>query len=796
MKISLSWVLDHIQLSAAQRAKNIDAEDIAAKFNATTAEVEHVEKITYDIDTFSLVCVTEVDVIAGTIKAEHGVRPSFLQKKSVSLPFRADAQVGSFFLLKYEHKKYRFATLLDLHSSKDGQLPALWCTQEEFEGGWHRYFEQDHILILDNKSLTHRPDMWGHRGFAREIAALLGAPLKPDDHIFSSKPILHFTAHAPAGSGNAVSFDIKNTEICKRFAGISISFDAARASHLSMVIKLAKVDAKPIDFVVDTTNFVMFDIGQPMHAFDSAAIEGHTLLVRSARPGERLTLLDGQEILLTQDDCVVADQHKPLALAGIMGGLSSAVSMYTKELFVESANFDATAIRLTAARFKKRTEASLRFEKSLDPNQNTLAIARFLKLIDDFGVAHKAAEVIASAGPLVQERVITVTHEFIESRLGSPISHERVRQILYALGFGICIDDRNGTVLYTVTVPTSRALKDVVVAEDIFEEIARFVGYENIPLCLPTRLMKPIDTHYIMTVRALKKQCAFGMKMREGNNCALYDEDWLRELGVTVPDELLTLQNPVSEQWRRLVSSLLPHLLKNVAQNHEGSEKIGFFELAKTWDPVQPKGVSSKGEPPMERLTLAGVFYAYKKSLDFYAAKAEVQTIFDLIGMPVEWRKPSGLVPVWFNSHQTAELVHAEQLIGYAGMLSPYLVEHVAEGQGFMFELNANALLQYRPEGKTFEPLAKYQSVSLDISMKVPFAVTVAVLEAAIVKADYRIREVILIDFFEKPEWINVRGVTLRYGMVDEDKTMTKDEIEAVAQSVKDAVIELGVEIR
>jgi Phenylalanyl-tRNA synthetase beta subunit len=784
MKVSLSWVFEHIK-NAPSSLENFAIDDLVTRLSAITAEVEGVQKITYNFDDFILARVTSMH--DDTVIMESG-EGGFWGKK-ITLPARAaaagkDMYVGSFYLVKKDQEGYRYATTLDLHSEKEGSLPAIYCTDAQFAGAWKQELNTvDYILTFDNKSLTHRPDLWGFSGFAREIAAILGMQLIPEEELFANTPILHYTEVSVPASGNSITLEIADPSYCKRLAAIEITSIEPRPSDLAMALRLARIDARPIDFIVDCTNYVMYDIGQPMHAFDAAKMSGKKLIARRAHENEKLTLLDREAIILTEQDGIVADNEKPLALAGIMGGIGSSVSVTTRALVVESANFDATVIRLSAARHKRRTEASARFEKSLDPHQNTQAIARFLKVLERSEVSFTAAAAIISVGPLSPEKNVTITHAFITQRIGVAVTPERVVDILTKLGFGIRVQGTGQDVSYFIIIPTFRATKDVTIKEDILEEVARYIGYNAIPLQMPTRQIHQIDTHAVQATRTLKDICAYGLGMHEVSNYAVYDEAWLSELGFT-PGATITIKNPVSENWQRMATSLVPHVLKNVAQNISKESQLRFFELNKIWP------------NKTEQLSCAAVWFAYKSEIDFYAAKADVQKICAALEVPVLWRKPQGVLAPWFNVHQTAELICDGRVIGVAGKLSPVLIANVAQGDGFAVEFDADWLLQYRSAQKVFMPLPKYQTVTQDISMLVPLGIAVDQIEAAIVQADVRIIDVALRDFFEKEEWGAQRAITFRYVVADEFKTLTKEEIDDVWTQVGAAVTLLGAQVR
>lgn len=773
MKLSLAWIFSHIAKKhrpAALTQEFVDS--VMTRLGSSTTEIDSVVRIEIDIEQFACAKLNGVrdgqDILVGVDS-----------KKEFAVPTRKNGLPRAHYLLVREDKNYRYAALQDLQGEKEGLVP-------EVEGAaWSEQIDLvDYIITIDNKAITHRPDLWGHRGFARELAALFSWDLVPEDELAALLPIRHYALEVQTPYSLAI-----DGKLCKRMAALVIPQVEMRASLPWMAFRLARVDGRPLHAVVDITNYVMFDLGQPMHAFDAAALAGNRLQARHAYAGERLTLLDGETITLTPDDCVIADASRALALAGIMGGKESGVSMATKALVVEAANFDPDAIRKSSQLYKHRTESSARFEKGLDPNQNTFAVARFVRLLTDLQIPYTLDGGIASLGELAVEHKIEIAHVFMVARVGMQLPVDTVVRHLVSLGFGV-VTHAATDVRYTISVPTFRS-RDIVIKEDIVEEIARMVGYNALVQQLPTRLMKPFDMSTVLRMRALKQQCAFGLHMHEVSNYAFYDEEWLVKIGHS-PQRAIAVRNPVSEHWRRMVTSLVPHLLKNLAHNI-AYEQVRLFEVGTTW---QLLADSSRENSVEERKKLALLFYTAKKTFDFYEGKAQLQALFDLLGMLVVWRKPQQPVPDWYLPEMTAELVYNDQPIGYAGMISPHMMRAVAEGEPFVVELDAHALLHAAPLSARYSAVSKYQAVDLDISMLVPFVLTIDDLKEALAQADARIIAVQLRDFFESPAWPDKRAVTLRFTLSDKDKTFTKEEIDAIWSAAVAGVTRLGVQIR
>src|SRR3990167_3662611 len=558
MKLSLSWILDHLQGDWDLNKENVDP--LINKFNKSVAEIDSVQEIKTDLDQFTVVKVKEYGKF---LSLELGMAiDNLAERKVVS---------GQNYLVKKDGQNWRWAKLTDLGSSKEGLVPVI---SEDEVGNWKKNFEStDFIIELDNKSVNHRPDLWGHRGVAREIAQLIGLKLKPIDQ-FLEKPEYQFGENSAEVEG----FKIENKAAgCKRFSGLEIKSVESKPSSIKMATRLARVDTKPIDALVDLTNYVMWDIGQPMHAFDAEKFPSKHIVIRNGQLGEKLTLLDETELKLRPEDIVIADESNAVSLAGIMGGQGTGVSAETKSLILESANFEAAAIRKAAARAKVRTEASSRFEKGLDPNQNVLAIERYLKLLQDLNIPFKASKAI-SIGPEVNEHEIKVEHGFIESRIGVSLKKDFILDALEGLGFKVIFKDDE----YSVVVPTYRGPTSMTIPEDVVEEVARVYGFENIPQRLPNVKPSAEKSSWWKKVRELKRFLAYSANMNEVSNYPFLDEDFLRDLNWH-PTDLISVKNPVSENWKSLAPSLIPHLLKNVYQKLNKADNLSFFEFGRFW---------------------------------------------------------------------------------------------------------------------------------------------------------------------------------------------------------------------
>ena len=773
MKISLNWIFDHIKGDLS----DVDVPALVEKFIKTTAEIEGWRKVEIATDPLTL-----AQVVA--FEDEAVIVHSLERGQKYVLPQRADAIMGSWFMIIDSGAEPRWATSLVFGGIKDMMLPAIHCPENMRNGSWKEALEsKDYIIEIDNKSINSRPDLWGHRGLAREIAAILDLPLRP-----LSDFIIEKESTTDSKDNNSFSIVIKAPDACDRFAALYLSSVGTQPSSIDMMIRLSRLDSRSIDFLVDATNYVMFDLGQPMHAFDADTFPTQELCVAYAKNKEKLALLDGESIELTAQDLVITDGNMPLSLAGIMGGVCTGISTRTRSILLEAAHFDPVVVRRTAARHKKRTESSIRFEKNIDPHQNVDAIKRYLFLLDRAKISYTAGAKIISLGIVPQKKIIMMRHAFIERCLGIIMDPELIVDILTKLEFGVEQSVEDDTILYTVTVPSFRATKDIKIAEDIVEEIGRYVGYDVIPRVMPALPLRPNDLHNTYTIRAIKGFLSYGLEMRELYGYSFFDESFLRELNWQ-PQSSIDIKNPISENYTRLVTTLQPQLLKAIGENSIAQAQLRFYEWGRVWH--------MSDENILEQKSLSGVFFDHS-GIDFYTGKGLLSRMFDALHINVSWKSIEDNVFNWYSCHQAAEIVHEGISIGIAGMVDQAVVNMLspAGGSTFIFEINGDYLLQYRKPLKRFIPLSKYPSVRRDISMMIGISITTDALVEIIKTSDHRIRDVILIDFFSKPEWKDRKAMTFHMDIEDKEKTLTSQEVDTICSHVITQLQGLGATIR
>ena len=336
------------------------------------------------------------------------------------------------------------------------------------------YVNDDIVLEIDNKSLTNRPDLWGHYGIAREMAAIYDLKLK-------ELPKVEIEPNLPK-----YLVEIKEPKKCRRYVGIEIENVSVKESPMWMKALVLNAGMKPINAIVDITNYVMMAVGQPMHAFDRTHVDGKKIIVRNAIENEKLILLDNNTIELTEDDLVICDTNGAIALAGIRGGKKDSILPETTGVLLEIANFTAETIRKTGRRFDEKTDSSIRYEKNIDTERVDLAISMALKLIKEIYPESKIVSV-GEEYPVKTERAkIEVKKEFLDVRLGKVLPIEQIEKILKALGYDV--DYEKGVL--KVIAPVWRSTGDVSLRDDVMGDIARLLGYQS-------------QNHYLLNLKKL-----------------------------------------------------------------------------------------------------------------------------------------------------------------------------------------------------------------------------------------------------------------------------------------------------
>lgn len=425
----------------------------------------------------------------------------------------------------------------------------------------------DWLIEVDNKSLTHRPDLWGHYGMAREVAAITGRPLRdPVD-----------MSGLPAGDA-PVKVAIQDGALCPRYNALVIEDVRVGPSPAWLRWRLESLGLNPINNVVDVTNFVMAELAQPMHAFDAGRIQGDTIFVRRAKAGEEMAALNGEAYTLGESNLVIADAAGPIAIAGVIGGRDSAIQDGTRRIVLESATFQAASVRRTSSQLKLRTDASIRFEKAQDPANTVRGLARAVELLRQVSPGIRVVGGVAEGGgaPAAAEP-IDLPVEWVEKKLGRSLGAERVAGILGALGFGV---SQAGGDRLRVSIPSWRATKDITGKHDLVEEIGRIVGYDAIEPRAPVVAVQPPPSQPGRALLRRLRAMAAAQGFTEVYNYSFVNEDMIAPFGFD-PGSHLRVLNPIAAGQTLLRTSLLPGLVRNLELNARNYASFRLFEIGR-----------------------------------------------------------------------------------------------------------------------------------------------------------------------------------------------------------------------
>src|SRR3984957_6085153 len=548
----------------------------------------------------------------------------------------------------------------------------------------------DWIIEVDNKSLTHRPDLWGHYGMAREVAAITGKKLlDPVRETLTAGPQIKVT--------------IEDYSLCSRYSALVFENVTVQESPLWLQYRLEAIGLNPISNIVDVTNFVMAELAQPMHAFDADKLHDGQIIVRSAHPGEKLAALNGETYELDPSNLVIADPQGAVALAGVIGGAGSAISASTTRIVLESACFNASSIRKTSSKLKLRTDPSMRFEKSQDPVNPVRGLARALELLQEVSPGIRLVGGLADAyQPLKPLEPIQLPLEWLNRKLGCEVPPPEVRKILESLQFEV---DES----FNVTVPSWRATKDISIKEDLVEEIGRMIGYDNIRPVAPLSPARVPPGNPERLFHHKVREMAAAQGFTEVYNYSFITEESAREFGFHPAELVQTDQNI-------LRPSLLPGILKNISDNARHFDFFRLFEIG--------------NEIHQDHETPHFVAVIFSKETQLLELKRLAECL--LPGVTV---KPTAARS--YEHPQRSALVMGvgvgqavSPAIGRLFEFHPKLVEN---GRSAVLDLNLNLL--NLPREVRYQPLRRFPESSFDLSFIVPERTLIADVEAAIPKS-------------------------------------------------------------
>jgi phenylalanyl-tRNA synthetase beta chain len=638
------------------------------------------------------------------------------------------------------------------------------------------------LLNLDDEVLElgltpNRADCLSMIGVAYEVAAILGRDVKlPTIELQESDENVH----------DYISVRVDAPEDNPLYAGRIVKNVKIGPSPLWMQTRLMAAGIRPHNNVVDITNYILLEYGQPLHAFDYDRLGSKEIVVRRAKAGETIVTLDDTKRTLTEDHLVITNGTEPVALAGVMGGANSEVRDDTTTVFIESAYFTSPVIRKASKDHGLRSEASTRFEKGIDPARTKEALDRAAALMAEYAGGEVVGGIVEVNTLKGKEVTVTITLDRINRVLGTMITKDEVATILTNLQFAFTED--NGT--FTITVPSRR--RDISIEEDIIEEVARLYGYDRLPATLPVAEAKPGKLTPYQAKRRQVRRYLEDVGLFQAITYSLTSEEKATMFALETA-EPIRLALPMSEERSVLRQSLLPHLLEVASYNRARQvENVAVYETGAVYL------ANGENELPSEKERLAGVltgvWHAHlwqgeKKAVDFYVVKGVLDGLFELLGLTnrIEYKQAKR---EHMHPGRTADILLDGKTIGFVGQLHPVVQKEYDLKETYVFELALTDLLNAEVEDISYSPIPRFPSITRDIALVVDENVVAGELQKAIIEAGGELlKEVSIFDVYQGdrlPDGKKSIAFSLRY--YDPERTLTDEEVTAVHEKVIQAV--------
>ncbi len=796
MKISMRWLSRYIDLSG------ITAEQVHDDLTMSTAEVEGIEVFGGELDDVVIghvverekhpdadkLSVTKVDVGDGELRQIVCGAPNVAADQKVAVIQPGKKLPGNFKIKKTKIRGLESLGMicseseLGLSDESDGIL----VLDENAQIG-KRFVDHvdvlDHVLEIDNKSINHRPDLWGHYGIARELGAMYGRKPKKID-----RPVKIPT------DGPSLDIVIDDAAACPRYLGVVIRDVKIQPSPDWMRYLLSAVGQRSIDLSVDLTNFVMLELGQPMHAFDLRKLDDSGIRVRFAKSGETMNTLDGQERKLQDSDLLITSGDRPVALAGVMGGEDSAVAEDTTDLFLESANFHPATIRRTSTRLGLRTDSSARFEKSLDPANAELAAHRFLTLLGELCPGARAA------GPIVdpaewryEPKRVGLRRERLDLKLGHEIDDPKVTEILESLEFDVQRDGAD----FDVGVPSFRATKDVSIEDDLIEEVGRMFRYDNIPeQPLVSAIVPPPREPELYLVRQMLRVGASDLGTHEVYNYSFIPDAIVEACGDgESPHTIVT--NPVAPENAKMRRHVAPSLLASLVLNLEqhADDEIRLMEDGRGYHPE----TRDRDGLPHEVREVAFAWTRRSGAHPYAELRSAVETLLERVAFPATMTESFGTTMSWMHPGKTVRIDRGEHPIGCVGAVHPQVAQRLKLPlTTAVATLDIRAMLRTERRDLRYDPISPYPPQPVDVALLVETSTQVGTIAEFLRTCGKKlVRSVELFEVYTGegvPNGKKSLNFTVTLGAMD--RTLSAKDEEKFLGRVRDGASEVGAELR
>ena len=639
------------------------------------------------------------------------------------------------------------------------------------------YFQiEDIIFEVDNKSLTNRPDLWGHYGIAREFAALTARELKP----------LSLTEPVYDGE-DEISVNVLNNDLVYRYTCVKLDNIKRQKSPLNLRIRLYYCGMRAINFLADLTNYIMLELGQPLHAFDASKID--SIAIGTPESELKFKTLDGADRDINPDMLLIYNNDTPVAIAGVMGGLDSEIVDGTSAVVLEAANFDGVSVRKTSQALGLRTDASMRYEKILDPELTLIAVYRFVNLVfaydSDAAAASKITDKYVKKYP---EIVLNFDKKYIDRYTGIDIKNDEIKRTLTLLGFDCKEESGN----FTVKVPTWRATKDVTIKADIVEEITRIHGYDNFEITTTKSSLAPVrETVEKNEERRIKDILVQKYALNEVHSYIWCDGKKYKKLGIEVEDNVRIL-NIATPENGTLRNSMIPTLLTFVYENKRFAESFGIFEAGRIVDGVDENGLCN------ERRHLGVVLYdrtAGEKELYFRAVDM-IRYIVSSLKHTLPEFKDGEILHKWQHPKNTSRILVEGIDVGMLCSLHPQNSAKLDKNaSAVVFEIDMDDLAKAEKMNIEFDEPSKFPSSEFDISVVIPKGRRFGEIEESWKEffGNSALKEANVIDIYETEE---EKSITVRFVFSLSDRTLTSEEVQTAMDKIIENLEKIGFAIK
>ena len=791
MFLSMNWIGDFVDLSG------LDKKSLIKNFTLSTAEVEDIIEKGRDISGIVVAKILSVenhpeskklhllkvdkgdevvDIVCGAPNVREGMLVALAtvggQVGEITIAPRKLAGYTSYGMCCSESE----LGISDDHSG-------LWDIERDMPEGVKlgtdikEIFDiEDIIFEVDNKSLTNRPDLWSHYGMAREFATLTGRELKSPALL----DVEQFKDLSP------VAVDVKATDLVWRYSAIKVENITRKYSPVNMRIRLFYCGSRAINFLADLTNYVMMELGQPMHAFDCAKVD--KIEVQTFPEGFKFATLDGVERNIDDKMLMITSGNTPVAIAGVMGGDASKIEDDTTSLLLESATFDGVSVRKTTTRLGLRTDASQRYEKMLDPELCRVATERLLALLDQ---CDKGAEVTSAFTDVYVKKYPTISLDFtkayVDRYTGIEISNETIVKTLTALGFKVTVEGNN----FSVVVPSWRATKDVTIKADIIEEITRIYGYDNFEIFTSSSPLLPVRKEIIKSDEdRMKDIMVKSHRFHEVHSYIWSDSKKNDELGISTPENV-TIINAQTPDHTHIRVSMIPTLLAFVKENKSYSETFGIFEIGHTVEGLRENGECN------EKNKLGAVMFSKamgEEQLFLRMRDIAAELVSDILHKDIEFS--SSELYDFCHPVNTFDIKVDGVKVGYIAVPHPTVCENIDKKCAVaFFEIFTEDFAAIKAADVKYAEPSKFPAIDIDMTFTadigaIAFDKLVAASKTA---AGDLLSDVALKDIYTAD---GSSAVTFRFSFVSNERTLTKQELAPATEAICKALEPQGLVLK